>query len=227
MNRSARVYFLYYEFLLMPLNFLLHATSCFSFIQTKPTLALFPNHEGLREGAKDFHCEVMAAIAHLEDVRNDRFFKNIVLDTKLWKRLYLKFYGKTYSTEGMSLCPGLCSLLATMPEVHFAMLSILEPGACIAPHNGLLKSCYRYHLTIESPGHAGCFLGMSNCEKYVWTNGSEIMFDDTHNHWAMNCGDKARVVLFLDVERPVRYGWVRTLNRWFIRNVASLPSFVD
>ena len=47
------------------------------------------------------------------------------------------------------------------------------------------------------------------------------MFDETFIHYAENTTDKNRIILFCDIERPMKYRWAAAFNAWFSRTVMS------
>jgi beta-hydroxylase len=47
------------------------------------------------------------------------------------------------------------------------------------------------------------------------------MFDETYIHYAENSTDQQRVILFCDIERPVRFAPIRWLNRGVARLVMT------
>ena len=47
------------------------------------------------------------------------------------------------------------------------------------------------------------------------------MFDETFIHRAENATDHDRIILFCDVERPMRYRWAAALNRWLAKRFVS------
>ncbi|MNS31326.1 Aspartyl/Asparaginyl beta-hydroxylase [compost metagenome] len=47
------------------------------------------------------------------------------------------------------------------------------------------------------------------------------MFDETFIHYAENTTPRNRIILFCDVERPMKYRWAAAFNRWFSRTVMS------
>ena len=40
------------------------------------------------------------------------------------------------------------------------------------------------------------------------------MFDETYIHWAINGSESDRIILFCDVERPMRFRWAQAINRF-------------
>jgi len=51
-----------------------------------------------------------------------------------------------------------------------------------------------------------------------------VIFDETYIHEAENRTDVERLILFCDIERPMRFGFARAFNRWFGRNVVAAAS---
>jgi beta-hydroxylase len=50
------------------------------------------------------------------------------------------------------------------------------------------------------------------------------MFDETFIHHAENFSDRDRVILFCDVERPLRYRWAQAVNRFLGYTIVSAAS---
>jgi len=48
-----------------------------------------------------------------------------------------------------------------------------------------------------------------------------LMFDETYIHYAENTTQHNRIILFCDIERPMKYRWAAAFNRWFSRNVMA------
>ena len=55
------------------------------------------------------------------------------------------------------------------------------------------------------------------------------MFDETFIHSAENATDQNRIILFCDVERPMKYGFMTAINRWVSHHIvkASATQNVD
>ena len=51
-----------------------------------------------------------------------------------------------------------------------------------------------------------------------------VVFDDTYEHFAVNYTEKNRVILFLDIMRPLPWFWDR-LNRFIVWCARFLPYF--
>lgn len=53
------------------------------------------------------------------------------------------------------------------------------------------------------------------------------MFDETYLHWAENRTNLDRIILFCDIERPMRYRWAQVINRavgGFLMRAAASPN---
>ena len=48
----------------------------------------------------------------------------------------------------------------------------------------------------------------------VWRDGEDFLFDETFIHRAENTTDQTRIILFCDVERPMKYRFMTAINRW-------------
>ena len=55
----------------------------------------------------------------------------------------------------------------------------------------------------------------------VWRDGEAFMFDETFIHSAENATDVNRIILFCDVERPMKYGFMTAINRWVSHHIVK------
>ena len=123
----------------------------------------------------------------------------------------MKWYGEPLASAH-ALCPNTVALLATIPQVKAAMFALLPPGAKLNPHRDPFAGSLRYHLGLITPNSDDCRIFVDG-EEYSWRDGKDVLFDETFVHWAENRTDKTRVILFCDVERPLRTSVVRAINR--------------
>jgi len=79
---------------------------------------------------------------------------------------------------------------------------------------------FRYHLGLLTPNSGNCYLCVDGV-RYAWWDGEAVMLDETYLHYAKNETDQNRIILFLDVKRPVRLFLVDWLNEGFSRLVMS------
>ena len=185
------------------------------------TRETFANVDALRSAFSVIRAEALSAYSASKPIQNDQFFTTIA--DKGWKRFYLKWYSAACDPLALQLCPQTCALVQSMPNVHLAMFSILEPGSRIKPHSGLFRGCYRYHLGLSTPNSDACFINIGG-QRYSWRDGEDVLFDDTFTHFVANNTQERRIVLFLDVERPLSAPSVRALNAAFIRHIAPLST---
>lgn len=128
-----------------------------------------------------------------------------------WKRFYLTWYGEPLASAH-TLCPNTVALLEKIPQVKAAMFALLPPGAKLNPHRDPFAGSLRYHLGLVTPNSDDCRIFVDG-EEYSWRDGEDVVFDETYVHWAENRTDQTRVILFCDVERPLRTPLLRGVNR--------------
>ncbi len=112
--------------------------------------------------------------------------------------------------ENCEVCPQTAAALASVPDIQNAWFSILAPRYHIPPHRGPTRALVRVHLALRVPEQAeDCWIRVDD-ERYHWREGKVVLFDDTYEHEVLNDTDDTRVVLFIDVLRPMdRVGrWV-------------------
>jgi beta-hydroxylase len=139
-----------------------------------------------------------------------------------WKRFYLKWYEAAHPSAEQ-LCPKTVALLKNIPEVKAALFAELPPGAKLNPHRDPFAGSLRYHLGLVTPNDDRCFIEVDG-QRYSWRDGEGVIFDETFIHWAHNQTDCNRIILFCDVERPMRYRWAQAVNRWLGRRVMTAAS---
>ncbi len=84
------------------------------------------------------------------------------------------------------------------------MFSILSPGTIIKPHRGAYRGALRCHLGLSCPTkEEGCVLTVSG-EQHGWEDGKCLVWDDTYVHEVQNNTNKDRVILFMDINRPIK-----------------------
>lgn len=147
------------------------------------------------------------------DVGFNSFFKTG------WKRFYLKWYDDAHPSADV-VCPQTTALLREIPSVKAAMFAELPPGSRLVRHRDPYAGSLRYHLGLFTPNDEGCFIEVDG-QRYSWKDGEAMVFDETYIHYAENTTEHDRVILFCDVERPLKYRWAQAFNRWFSRNVMA------
>lgn len=201
-----------------PYNVFLFLTSA---VPNRPylDLAAFPELELLRGNWQTIRDEAQALYdaGHIratdghDDVYGNSLFK------KGWKRFYLKWYGDPLASA-QRLCPTTVGLLDRLPTVHAAMFSLVGPNSRLGKHRDPLGASLRYHLGLITPNSDACRI-LVDGQPYGWRDGEGVLFDETYLHWVENDTDQTRIVLFCDVERPLRWRFATAINRWVIRRV--------
>jgi len=134
-----------------------------------------------------------------------------------WKTFLLKAYKKPIE-KNASLCPYTAAFISKYPFIYTTWFSILEAGKTIPIHRGPYNGILRYHLALVVPNDAeNCYIKVGNDSRY-WQEGKSILFDDTHLHAVWNNTNERRVVLFVDVERPLPFPF-NYLNRFIINRI--------
>ena len=181
----------------------------------------FPELAPLRERWQEIREEALALRAAQQikssDRHNDVGFNSFF--RRGWKRFYLKWYDDAHPSA-RELCPRTTELLRAIPSVKAAMFAELPPGGELRRHRDPYAGSLRYHLGLVTPGDDRCYIEVDG-ERYSWRDGEAVMFDETFIHRAENATDSDRIILFCDVERPLKYRWVQALNRWFARRVIA------
>jgi beta-hydroxylase len=98
------------------------------------------------------------------------------------------------------------------------MFAMLPRGARLVKHRDPYAGSLRYHLGLVTPNTDNCFIDVDG-QRYSWRDGEAVMFDETYIHYAENSSEQNRIILFLDVKRPVHLFLVDWINRLFSRVV--------
>ena len=149
----------------------------------------------------------------LDDLGFNSFFRTG------WKRFYLKWYGANLKSAEQ-LCPKTVALISQLPNVKGAMFTMLPPGARLTKHRDPYAGSLRYHLGLVTPNSDDCYISVDG-QKYAWKDGEAVMFDETFIHYAINNTDQNRIILFVDVKRPVDFFLVDWFNEIFSRLVVA------
>ncbi|WP_010115350.1 lipid A hydroxylase LpxO [Acinetobacter sp. P8-3-8] len=189
-----------------------------AFFDTKSFPELQPlqdNWEMIRDEAIVLQNQIKAAESN-NDAGFNTFFK------RGWKRFYLKWYQQSHPSA-QQLCPKTVALLEKIPSVKAAMFAELPNGSYLGKHRDPYAGSVRYHLGLKTPNSDACFIEVDQ-ERYSWRDGEATLFDETFVHWAENKSGETRIILFCDIERPMKWKWAEAFNSWFGRNVMSAAS---
>lgn len=127
-----------------------------------------------------------------------------IAQNSAWKSFF--FYGYGYKIEpNRARCPKTAALIDQVPGVVVAFFSIFEPGTHLREHYGVTKAMLNVHLALSVPPETECCEIRVRDEVRSWTEGEFLIFDETYNHEAWNMSSQPRVILFLQVMRPMRW----------------------
>lgn len=199
--------------LLAPINCLFYMfsrvkNSAYIDVDEFPELSILEkNWEVIRDEALALNdASQIKASKDLDDIGFNSFFRTG------WKRFYLKWYSSNLKSA-RSQCPKTIELLSAIPTVRGAMFAMLPPGARLVKHRDPYAGSLRYHLGLDTPNSEDCHIYVDG-EKYSWKDGEAVMFDETFIHYAENKTNENRIILFLDIKRPVTFfviDWVNLL----------------
>jgi ornithine lipid ester-linked acyl 2-hydroxylase len=163
-----------------------------------------------------------AALANFQDISKDQIE---ITDDDRWKTFFLYGYGFK-AKLGVEMCPRTAALMEQIPGMKTAMFSILSPRKHILDHRGPYKGVLRYHLGLIVPRDAeACRIRVGEDIRH-WEEGKSLIFDDTFNHEVWNETDETRVVLFVDVLRPLPFP-ESLINRLIVGAIGLSPFVLD
>jgi beta-hydroxylase len=212
-----------YSTILAPYSALMYL---FSKVPTRPILdpkclpelaKLRENWQVIRDEAKRlYEADQIQVSSRYDDIGFNSFFK------KGWKRFYLKWYDEPLPSA-RDLCPRTVELVESIPSVTAAMFTLLAPKSKLPEHRDPFAGALRYHLGLVTPNSERCRIVIDG-EPRSWTDGGELLFDETYLHRAQNDTDAARIILFCDVARPLRTAPVRWLNAFVTRHLVKISA---
>jgi ornithine lipid ester-linked acyl 2-hydroxylase len=162
------------------------------------------------------------ALPNFQDISKDQIE---ITDDDQWKTYFLYGYG-FQARLGVESCPRTAALMREIPGMTTAMFSILSPRKHILDHRGPYKGVLRYHLGLIVPEDAASCRIRVGEDFHHWEEGRSMVFDDTFNHEVWNDTDETRVVLFVDVLRPLPEPW-STINGLIVKAIGYSPFVLD
>jgi len=140
-------------------------------------------------------------------------------DDNTWRTFVLRYAGQDCEPNRVR-CPRTASLLDQVGGLYTAMFSVLEPGARIPLHAGAIKGLVRLHLPLLVPTRGDCWIEIGG-ERFTWIEGEPLIWDDTYLHRVHNDTGQVRVVLFVDLERPMPTERLTRFNRWVLGRMSA------
>ena len=213
-HKRLSLYFNDHSNFLSPINCLFYA---FSKVEHNPYLdtEAFPelkafqdNWEAIRDEALALRDNNTLTEASEKDLSTyNSFYK------RGWEKFGLTWYGNTFRSAEEK-CPVTLSLINSVPSVRMAMFTNLPPGKRLMQHRDPFAGSLRYQLGLKTPASENCYLSVDG-EMYYWKDGEAVLFDETYLHHVANESDEDRVILLLDVRRPVTLAPVQWLDSLF------------
>ncbi len=167
-----------------------------------------PELRGLDRAFPEIREEVLAlmpdkaAIPRYHDLdRMQDYISGAVDPDKSWKVFYLFAMGEKPEAN-RARCPKTAEALDHVPGLFQAFFSILEGGKSVPAHCGPYRGYLRYHLGLIVPEEAPPSIRIKD-QHYTWKEGESILFDDSWNHEVFNKSPGDRVVLIVDIRRPM------------------------
>jgi len=210
--------------LMAPYNVLMYI---FSGVPNRPILevGMVPELNVLRDNWETIREEALHLFAQGQikaaDKYNDWGFNSFFRTG--WKRFYLKWYEEALPSA-VANCPKTVALVNSIPTVKGAMFANLPPGGKLVQHRDPYAGSLRYHLGLVVPKSAGECRIFVDGQPYSWRDGEDLLFDETYLHYAENTTSDERIILFCDVERPLRTRLMRGFNRLVSRHVMRAAS---
>ncbi len=163
-----------------------------------------------------------AELPNFQDISRDQI--DISRDDG-WKTFFFYAYGMR-ADGNCRRCPETIRVLESLPGMKSAFFSILAPGKHIPLHRGPYRGVIRAHLGLLIPEPRERCRIQVGPEFSHWEEGKVMVFDDGYPHQVWNDTDGTRVVLFLDIVRPLRFP-VNLLNSFILRLIAWSPFIKD
>jgi len=135
-----------------------------------------------------------------------------------WNVFMLELLGRR-PERNRARCPDTCAALQQVPGILQAFFSVLEPGKSVPLHDGPYIGYLRYHLGVRVPKDDPPLIRVAGRE-YVWKDGEGVMFDDSWPHEVVNRSREPRVVLVVDLPRPLPLV-PRLVNNFMLWGVAA------
>jgi beta-hydroxylase len=113
------------------------------------------------------------------------------------------------------------ALLNSIPTIKGAMSTNLPSAAKLVQHRDPYAGSLRYHLGLmvaKSPGECRILI---DGEPYSWRDSEDMLFDETYLHYPENTTSDDRLILFCDVERPLKTHAMTTVNRWVSKHIIN------
>ncbi|CAK9006084.1 Aspartyl/asparaginyl beta-hydroxylase (Aspartate beta-hydroxylase) (ASP beta-hydroxylase) (Peptide-aspartate beta-dioxygenase) [Durusdinium trenchii] len=177
------------------------------------TAKLEENIEAMRD---EFLAVQAECVPNLKDVLTG----NQQMASTGWRLLALRYWSFDVPSN-CQLCPQTWELVRNIPDMTMATFSVLEGGEHIPAHRGVFPGLLRCHVPLLVPTPADSCRIRIGQESHSWQIGQSLVFDDSFEHEVWNDSDQPRIVLLIDIKRPLPQP-LRAINNWLTRVACSL-----
>jgi beta-hydroxylase len=186
--------------------------------QIYPEAAAFQaNHSKIKQEFLNYMKMVKGQIPLVTEV--DRGQKILNNDAG-WKVVLLRGFNKDVDAN-IAHFPTIANIIRNSQNTVSCFFSVVEAHKQILPHTGYYGGVLRYHLGVIVPKDINnCFIEVAG-NKLTWKEGGGIMFDDLYRHFVKNNTDEDRVVLFVDVLRPMKSKLLTKANNKLLKFVSK------
>jgi aspartyl/asparaginyl beta-hydroxylase (cupin superfamily) len=189
------------------------------------TFEWIPGFEGNWEAVRAELDELLLRHDELPNFQDISVDQASITDDDRWKTYFFYAYG-VRSDGNCRRCPTTARIVEEVPGMTTAFFSILSPHKHIPEHRGPYRGVLRYHLGLRVPEPAEASGIKVGGQIGRWREGGSLLFDDTYPHEAWNDSDQLRVVLFMDIVRPLRAP-ISWLNWLVIKAIGWSPYVQD
>lgn len=187
----------------------------FDIDKTFPALRVLDrNRLAIREELDAVLLERESIPRYHEVSKAEKAISGTVNPEKSWRVFMLSTAGDEVPANA-ARCPRTMAALRQVPHLLGAFFSILDPGKSIPAHDGPYTGYLRYHLALKVPQQNPPTLRVKD-QFHTWSEGHSILFDDSWSHEVINHCEEMRVVLIVDVLRPMPWPY-RMLNLFLTR----------
>jgi len=169
-----------------------------------PTLRLLDqNYRVMREELETLLAGMETIPRYHDLAKSESYISGSGDPEKNWRVFMLRSMVGTPRANQMK-CPSTTALLRKIPNIYQAFFSILDAKKSVPAHAGGYLGYLRYHLGLRVPkNHPPTMRVRTQC--HTWVEGQSILFDDSLEHEVYNDSDGVRVVLIVDILRPLPF----------------------
>ncbi len=129
-----------------------------------------------------------------------------------WRSCLLWGHGDRIE-DHLKRCPRTGAVVARIPGLNSAGFAVLPPGTHVPAHRGATKGLLTCHLGLVVPRDGDVRMRVDR-RIARWAEGETLLFDDTYDHELWNESSGTRVILSIQVRRPLRQPGKWVADTW-------------